>query len=105
MRARNVRARAMPGRKPRERVADRHRHQGSTTSPRGAPMSRTDSIFTMPTTELQKRAEKAEQLLAQLAELFPGLVTMTETDRRHSDGRMRDGEPEALTAVIEVAEN
>lgn len=53
----------------------------------------------MPIAELQSRAEKAKALFAQLEELLPGLVTMTEDDRRHSDGKMRTGEGEDFASV------
>jgi hypothetical protein len=63
-----------------------------------------DSVFTMPIDELEKRVARALELLREVDELLPGLVVMTDEDRRHSDGRLRDGEPVALRAVIDVAE-
>ena len=62
------------------------------------------SIFTMTTTELQARADKAKALFAEIVDLLPGLVTLTEAERRHSEGKLRDGESGALDAVIDVAE-
>ena len=68
------------------------------------PNPANNSIFTMSTAELRSRADKAKSLYAQIADLLPGLITLTEADRRHSEGKLRDGESDALDAVINVAE-
>ena len=41
---------------------------------------------------------------AEIDALLPGLVTMTDDDRRHSDGKLRDGEADALASVLDVAD-
>ncbi len=68
-------------------------------------MSKTwDSIFDMPIDELTKRVAKAKDLYAQIGALFPGLVLKTSDDRQHSDGKYKNGEADALGAVLNVAE-
>jgi hypothetical protein len=67
-------------------------------------MTKTETVFTMSVADLQKNVDKAKRLLDEIAALLPGMVTMTEDDRRHSDGKTRDGEPEALTAVADAAD-
>jgi hypothetical protein len=54
--------------------------------------------------DLEDRVAKAKRLFIEIAELLPGLTTMTEHDRRHSNGKMRDGEGDALTSVLDVAD-
>jgi hypothetical protein len=63
-----------------------------------------DSVFTMKRSELEARIARAKRLLSEIGTVLPGLVTMTQDERRHSEGKLRDGESDALHAVIEVAE-
>jgi hypothetical protein len=63
-----------------------------------------ESVFTMSITELEDRVAKAKRLFAEIGALLPGLATLTDDDRRHSDGKLRDGEGDALGSVIDVAE-
>jgi hypothetical protein len=51
------------------------------------------------------REKKAIELIAQLAALYPELTTLSEEDRRHSLGRYREGETEALRSVIKAIES
>lgn len=55
----------------------------------------------LPLPELKKRVDKALELIAQLRELFPDLLVLTEEDRKYSQGRLRTNEPEALLAVLD----
>lgn len=66
--------------------------------------AKNDAVFTMSIPELEDRVARAKQLFGEIEQLLPGLVTMTEDDRRHSEGKLRDGEADALTAVIDVAD-
>ena len=63
-----------------------------------------ETIFTMSTAELARRVNKVEALLAEIRAQLPGLVTMTEEERRHCDGRLRDGESDAFAAVLATAD-
>lgn len=63
-----------------------------------------DDVFTMPIDELKKRVEKALSLLDQIEDLFPGLVQLTDEARRHTNGRYRNGEAEALESLIDLAD-
>lgn len=63
-----------------------------------------DSVFTMPVAELEKRVEQGLSYLTKLRELFPGLAQLTDLERRHSDGRLRDGEADALSVVLDIAD-
>lgn len=52
----------------------------------------------------EKNVAAALEALDTLDTLLPGLVTLTDDERRHSGGRFRAGEAEALSSVIDVAE-
>ena len=56
----------------------------------------------MPLSELTRRIEKVEALLKEAQALLPGLRTLTEEDRRHSNGRLRGGEAEMLSRVLDA---
>jgi hypothetical protein len=58
----------------------------------------------MPLDELEKRVEKANALIDQIEAGLPGLVTLTDEERRTGDGGLRTGEAKALGAVLNVAE-
>jgi len=62
-----------------------------------------DDILTMPLDELDERVEQALALFAQITELFPGLLELTEDARRHSVGYYREGEAESLASLLDVA--
>jgi len=63
------------------------------------------SIDEMPVEALRERVGQARALLAQILALFPGLVMLTEADRRDSDGRVRgDDERDALSAVLDAVD-
>src|SRR5262245_14986631 len=68
-------------------------------------MTKTDDIETLSLDELQKRVNKAKALLAEVEALFPGAMTMTAEDRRHSDGRLRVGESETLRTVLAAVDS
>lgn len=44
------------------------------------------------------------EVSASLARL-PGLATLSNDERIHSNGRLRDGEPEAMTAILDTADS
>jgi hypothetical protein len=54
--------------------------------------------------QLAKVLEKATALLDQMEAILPGLVTLTDEERRAGDGRLRAGEADALGCVLKVAE-
>ncbi len=62
-----------------------------------------DDILEMPIAELEKRVAKAKEHLAAIDELLPGLVGLTPEARKHSNGKFRTGEPEALGSVLAAA--
>jgi hypothetical protein len=67
-------------------------------------MAKNDSVLTMSITELHKRVGKVLDLLNQIDELLPGLLELPEEDRKHSSGRFRTGELEALSALLSIAD-
>ncbi len=64
--------------------------------------SKNSSVMEMPLSELTRRIEKVEALLKEAQALLPGLRTLTEEDRRHSNGRLRGGEAEMLSRVLDA---
>ena len=62
-----------------------------------------NQIDILPLKDMRAKVERALVLIAELKALFP-LVTMTEDDRKHSQGRLRDGETAALTATLDVVD-
>jgi len=63
-----------------------------------------NDVFDMPLEELSKRAETARGLIQQALDLFPGLVTLTEEERRHSSGRLRRGEGAMFLTLLAIME-
>ena len=63
-----------------------------------------ESILTMPPAELRARVAKALALWQQILALLPGGVVLTEPERQHSHGRLRDGEGAQMITVLAVAE-
>jgi hypothetical protein len=62
------------------------------------------AVEEMSLAELAKRADKALALIDQIDEQFPGLQGYSEEDRRTTAGRLRDGESDALRAVLDTAD-
>jgi hypothetical protein len=62
--------------------------------------SKNSSVFEMPLSELERRAQKVDALITEAQSLLPGLRTMTEDDRRHSSGKLRAGESAVFQYVI-----
>ena len=60
------------------------------------------TVFSMPLPELEKRVQKALALAEEIRGLLPGMETMTQEERAHSQGRFRDKETAALTSVLDV---
>jgi len=63
-----------------------------------------DTVHDLPLDELRARARRALALAAEIHELFPDLVRLSELDRKYSVGRMRRGEPEILRSVLDAVE-
>ncbi len=58
------------------------------------------SVFDMPLAELERRVDKVESLLIEAQSLLPGLRTMTEDDRRHTNGKLRSGESAIFLNIL-----
>jgi hypothetical protein len=71
-----------------------------TEPPKPPAKSQPDSILDLPLPELEQRVAKAHQLLTEVAALLPGLRTLTEDDRLHTSGKLRDGESEVLARLL-----
>jgi hypothetical protein len=55
--------------------------------------------------QLTRNINKALDLLEQLDKVLPGLTTLTDDDRKHSEGRIRgEGEVAALRAVLSAVD-
>ncbi len=63
-----------------------------------------NSLETLPIEELRKRAKRAIELAAELKALFPDLIELSELERKYSQGRMRRGEPEILSTILDAVE-
>ena len=66
-----------------------------------ATLQNTDEL---PIEELRQRAVRAKELIDELNALFPDRRRYTEDERRHSQGRLREGEAEMLGNVLSVVE-
>lgn len=64
--------------------------------------SKNSSALNMPIAELTRRIQKVEALLTEAESLLPGLRTLTEDDRRHTNGKLRNGESEMLKRVLDA---
>ncbi len=62
-----------------------------------------DDILAMPLDELKRRVDLAGGLFRQLAELFPGLLELTDDARSHSS-HYRTNEAESLTSLLDAAD-
>jgi hypothetical protein len=78
-----------------------------TKKPDGNGSSRATarSLDELSIAELKARKARALELIAELRALVPGTVTLTEDERRHSLGRLRDGEHDALRLVLDVVDS
>lgn len=63
-----------------------------------------DALNDISLDELRARARRALDLIAELKELFPDLIRLSEMDRKYSVGRMRRGEPEVLQSILNAVE-
>lgn len=61
-------------------------------------------VLSLPLADLRKRAARAQQLIAQASALLPGLLELTSEARKHSVGRYRKGEADALLSVLDLAD-
>jgi hypothetical protein len=62
------------------------------------------SVFDMPLDELERRVVQARAFMQQAFDLFPGLLVMTDEERKSSNGRIRKGEGPMQLVVISVME-
>jgi hypothetical protein len=62
------------------------------------------TVDTIPLLELRKRAAHIKKLTAEVRAALPGLVQQSDDERLHSEGRLRDGEEAALTAVLDTVD-
>jgi hypothetical protein len=63
------------------------------------------NVFTMNVTTLSARCDEVRDLLEKVHALLPGLIHMPSEDRRTSDGKYREGESAALSAVLALAKS
>jgi hypothetical protein len=63
----------------------------------------TTTVSEMSVAELQTRAEKARGLVAQIAELLPGLIHMSVDERKHTNGKFQAGEVPAMKKLLTAA--
>jgi len=59
-------------------------------------------VANIPASDLKAQIDKARAHLAAIDGLLPGLVSLDHDGRLHSGGRLRDGEADALDAVIDT---
>ncbi len=62
------------------------------------------SVFDMPLDELESRVAQADTLIQQALDLFPGLLVLTDQERKYSNGRFRAGEGKMYLTVLSVME-
>ncbi|MEO5725613.1 MAG: hypothetical protein ABI134_32035 [Byssovorax sp.] len=62
------------------------------------------TVFNMPLEELERRVASALVLMQQIADLFPGLLVMTDEERRFTNGRFKSGEGPMFLTIISVME-
>lgn len=62
------------------------------------------TVFDMPLDELERRVGQARSFMQQAFDLFPGLLVMTDEERKSSNGRIRKGEGPMHLVVISVME-
>ena len=62
------------------------------------------TVDTLPLATLKSNIEAFLGHIAKARLLVPGLIQFDEVERQHSEGRMRDGEPEVLIGLTHLAE-
>lgn len=62
------------------------------------------SVLDMPLDELESRVGQAGTLMKQAFALFPGLLVLTDEERRYSNGRFRNGEGQMYLTILSVME-
>ena len=62
------------------------------------------SVLDMPLDELESRVGQASTLIKQALDLFPGLLVLTDEERRYSNGRFRNGEGKMYLTILSVME-
>jgi hypothetical protein len=83
-------------------MANEKKTQAQTQAQIQAPVW--TSVLDMPLTELESRVTQAGKLMAQILDLFPGVIVMPEAERKVSNGRLRNGEGGAYLTLITVME-
>src|SRR5581483_9164572 len=66
--------------------------------------ARSGDALTVSPQELAKRVKRFEQFLSSAERELEGLVELTTEARVHSNGRLRDGEPAAMRAILDAAD-
>lgn len=69
----------------------------------GKHSAETVTVSEMDVEELRVRTRKARDLLGQLVALLPGLIHMSVDERRHTKGRLKVGESEAMKKLLVAA--
>lgn len=72
---------------------------------RTAKAAKQAELLTLPVAEVKAKVAKALTLLAEVDALLDGCVTLTPDERRHSTGRLRDGEDQAMRTVLDAADS
>ena len=63
----------------------------------------TETVFTMPIAQLRTNVAIALNHLDQIKTLLPGMLTLTNEDRRNSSGKFRDGETRGFYDLLQFA--
>ena len=69
-----------------------------------APPTDGGAVDEMPLAVLRANVAEAKGYVGKMRALVPGLFLLPDDERRHSDGRLRDGEEAALHSVLDVAD-
>lgn len=77
--------------------------RGQPTTPK-VPTDPKVTVLTMPLGQLQANVGEANRLIGQIGALLPGLFTLTVDDRKHSNGRFKDGESTGFYNVLDATE-
>jgi hypothetical protein len=62
------------------------------------------TVFDMPLDELESRVVQADALMKQAYDLFPGLLVMTDEERKYTNGRVKNGEGPMFLVILSVME-
>lgn len=74
------------------------------TSLKRGSASASINLLSAPPSEVEARVNGVMALLAQAEDMLGGLVELTLEERKFSSGRLRSGEPEAITSLLDAAD-